>query len=213
MAAQVTEKRTIPNFLAITLDGIGTVRFSQDDAVTCSVEGEPDALTLIETDVEGGVLHIRTQFRSVKVISFKTMPVYLLTAPNLTAVTLNGAGRAEIGRLKTDNLTVTVDGAGDIRLNNQTLETCKIVIAGAGNVKASGIARSQEISIVGTGNFSGEALVGETVHVEIAGAGRAKVHATQDLRAEIGGVGQISYVGDPRVKSHVGGLGRIKKGT
>jgi hypothetical protein len=80
-------------------------------------------------------------------------------------------------------------------------------------VKASGIARTQEISIVGTGNFSGEALVGETVHVEIAGAGRAKVHATQDLRAEIGGVGQITYVGDPRVKSHVGGLGRIKKGN
>ena len=91
---------------------------------------------------------------------------------------------------------------------NVTLDSCDVTIGGAGTVSATGTAREQSISIVGTGNFSGDMLVGETVDVNIAGAGRAKVHATRELVAEIGGVGQISYLGDPSVRSRVTGLGR-----
>jgi hypothetical protein len=212
VAATETEIRQLDAFTAISLDGIGTVRFTQADTVTFTIGAEGEALTTITTDIVDGVLHIHTAFRKVKVITFKSVPVYTVTAPDLRAVTLSGAGRAEITRLTTATLQVDVDGAGDIRLNNLTLDTFRITIAGAGNVKASGTATTQDISIEGTGNFSGEALIGETVRVDISGAGRAKVNATRDLSAEIGGVGQISYIGDPQVKSHVGGLGRIKKG-
>jgi hypothetical protein len=211
VAATETETRQLESFTAISLDGIGTVRFIQDETSQCTIEAEPNAFALIRLDVEKGVLHIHTTFRSAKVISFKSMPTYSVSGPELRKLTLNGAGRAEISRLIAPLLEVSVDGAGDIRMKDQTLEMCRITIAGAGNVKASGTATNQEISIAGTGNFSGETLVGETVRVDISGAGRAKVHATKDLTAEIGGVGQISYIGDPRVKSHVGGLGRIKK--
>ena len=51
----------------------------------------------------------------------------------------------------------------------------------------------------------------ESARVNIAGAGRAKVHATEDLAVEIGGVGLVSYVGEPNVQQNVAGLGRVKK--
>jgi putative autotransporter adhesin-like protein len=211
MAATVTEQREIGEFHAISLDGIGTINFVQDEARTLTVEAEPDALPLITTEVREGTLHIQTRLISSKFISLKHPPIYSIANPNLVELVLRGAGRANVGRLKTDQLFVTVDGAGDIRLSNQTLGAARLRIAGAGSIKATGIATTQEIIITGAGNFSGDQFVGETVKVEINGAGRAKVHATEDLAAEIGGVGQVSYVGEPRVRSRVDGLGRIKK--
>jgi hypothetical protein len=211
MASTETENRPVGEFHAISLDGVGTVNFTQDDATTLSVEAEPEALPLITTEVRDGTLHIQTKLLSVKAIHLKHPPVYSITSPNLDQVDLRGAGRALIGRLKSDQLVVSVDGAGDVRLTNQTLGACRIKIAGAGNIRAAGIATTQEIDITGTGNFSGDQFAGETVKVNIAGAGRAKVHATEDLAVDIGGVGSVTYVGEPRLRPNVQGLGRVKK--
>jgi hypothetical protein len=211
MASTESENRSVGEFHAISLDGVGTVNFTQDDATTLTVEAEPEALPLITTEVRDGTLHIQTKVLSVKAIHLKHPPVYSITSPNLDQVELRGAGRALIGRLKSDQLAVSVDGAGDVRLTNQTLGACRIKIAGAGNIKAAGIATTQQIDITGTGNFSGEQFVGETAKVNIAGAGRAKVHATEDLAVDIGGVGSVTYVGDPRIRPNVQGLGRVKK--
>ncbi len=211
MATTTTENRDVGEFHAISLDGVGTVNFSQDDVTSVTVEAEPDALALITTEVRDGTLHIQTEWKTTKVIALKHPPVYTITSPNLNQLELRGAGRAVVGRLKTEQLAISVDGAGDVRLSGQTLGTCRIEIAGAGNVKATGIATTQEIVITGTGNFSGEAFVGQSARVNIAGAGRAKVHATDDLAVEIGGVGSVSYVGEPNVRQNVAGLGRVKR--
>lgn len=211
MASTTAETRTVGEFHAISLDGVGTVNFAQDDVTSVTVEAEPDALPLITTEVRDGTLHIQTEWKSTKVIALKHPPVYTITSPNLNALQLRGAGRAVVGRLKAEQLAIAVDGAGDVRLTNQTLGICRIEIAGAGNVKAAGIATMQEIVITGTGNFSGEAFVAQSARVNIAGAGRAKVHATEDLAVEIGGVGSVSYIGEPNVQQKVAGLGRVKR--
>lgn len=211
MASTVTEERPVGDFHAISLDGIGSINYIQDDTTSLTIEAEPDAMALITTEVSDGTLHIQTKLLSVKAISLKHPPTYSITSPNLEELDLRGAGRAKIGRLKADQLVVNVDGAGDVRLSNQTLGTCRIKISGAGNIQAAGIATVQEIAITGTGNFSGEQFVGETAKVNIAGAGRAKVHATQDLAVDIGGVGSVTYVGDPQITPNVGGLGRVKR--
>jgi hypothetical protein len=211
MAATTTETRPVEDFHAISLDGVGTLNFAQDDVTTLTVEAEENALPLISTEVEDGVLHIRTEWKTSKVISYKHPPVYTITSPTLDGLDLRGAGRAVLGRLKSDQLAINVDGAGDVRLTNQNLGACRIEIAGAGNVKAAGTAKTQDIVILGTGNFSGESFVAESARVNIAGAGRAKVHATEDLAVEIGGVGLVSYVGEPNVQQNVAGLGRVKK--
>ena len=153
MAATTTETRPVEDFHAISLDGVGTLNFAQDDVTTLTVEAEEDALPLISTEVEDGVLHIRTEWKTSKVISYKHPPVYTITSPTLDGLDLRGAGRAVLGRLKSDQLAINVDGAGDVRLTNHNLGACRIEIAGAGNVKAAGTAKTQDIVILGTGNF------------------------------------------------------------
>ena len=211
MAATITQPRPVDGFDAISLDGVGTVEFVQQPEYGLTVECEPDAVDLITTTVTDGTLHINTKLISVKFISLKHPPVYKISAPDLRSIELRGAGRAIIGELKTDHLLVSVDGAGDIRLTNQSLGDCRVQISGAGNVKAAGTATVQDIEIRGTGNYSGEQLVGETGRVNIAGAGRAKVNISRELRVDIGGVGSVSYLGDPALQSNIHGLGRVKR--
>ncbi|HQY30470.1 MAG TPA: head GIN domain-containing protein, partial [Thermomicrobiales bacterium] len=205
------ESRTLPPFHTIELDGVGTIVFNQAQSQSFQLEGPDSHVAAISAEVIDGVLIISTESRTIRIMNSGLVPRYIVSAPTLRKLTISGAGRAEIGELRTESITIAVDGAGDVRLPKLQVDHCQVTIGGAGNVRAAGIATRQEIAIVGTGNFSGDELVGESVHVSIAGAGRAKVHATADLRAEIGGVGQISYLGDPKVHSEITGLGRIKR--
>jgi len=210
MSEAAIAQRTLPPFHAIVLDGVGSVVFTQSADATWSVTGN-DGQEMLDVDVREQTLHIDMASRTMRIVNFRTVPNLRVSAPDLTSLTISGAGKAEVTQLTTGHLEVSVDGAGTIRLGNVALDSCDVTIGGAGTVSATGTAREQSISIVGTGNFSGDTLVGETVNVNIAGAGRAKVHATRELVAEIGGVGQISYLGDPSVRSRVTGLGRIKR--
>jgi hypothetical protein len=203
---------SVPPFTAIVLDGVGTVVFTQNTDGSYSIS-EGEHTEMLGSDVRNGTLYIgKGKTRgSFRIVNFKAMPDVRVSAPSLERLSISGAGKADISNLRTGHLEVAVDGAGSIRMGSVELDSCEVTIGGAGSVSANGTAREQSISIVGTGNFSGDQLVGQTVSVNIAGAGRAKVHATRELEAEIGGVGQISYVGDPSVRSRVTGLGRIKR--
>jgi hypothetical protein len=211
MAAQQTEQRNVGDFTAVSLDGIGTLNVNFGETCGVSIKAEPNALPLITTEVENGTLTIHTKLITTKFYSLKTPPVYSVTMPALTTVTLAGAGRAIIGSGLGEDLFASMDGAGEIQLIEQTLNRLRMKIAGAGNIKASGTATIQDLQILGTGNFSGEHLQGDAISVNIAGAGRAKVNAERVLTIEIGGVGSVTYLGNPHVTQHVGGLGRVNR--
>lgn len=211
MAATQTETRTVGAFQSVSLDGIGTLNINHGAGHQVDVTAEPAALPLITTEVENGVLRIHTKLITTKFLSLKHPPVYTVTMPALTEVSLKGAGRALVGSSLGEDLLVIVDGAGEIRLNEQALNRCRMRIAGAGSIKGTGRATIQDVDIAGTGNFSGAEMEGEAVSVNISGAGRAKVHATRVLDITIGGVGSVSYLGEPQIRQNVGGLGRVSR--
>jgi hypothetical protein len=54
--------------------------------------------------------------------------------------------------------------------------------------------------------------VARVVDVHIEGAGKARVNATESLKAWIEGAGVITYSGEPKtVEKTIDGIGRIKK--
>jgi hypothetical protein len=211
MAATQNDTRPMQLIHGIALNGIGTLRFSPSEIPSLTVNAEPDALPLIKTEVLDGVLTINTRLMTTSAISYKTPPVYTVTAPTLTEFKLGGAARAYLDNLKTRRIEINLEGAGDIRLNEVELESLRIEVNGAGSITASGTCPEQDIFITGTGNFSGGALSGDTVQVQIPGAGRAKVNAAKKLIVVIAGVGTVSYVGNPELERNVGGLGVVRK--
>lgn len=213
MTAAQNETRPMTLIHGIALNGIGTFRFSQGETPSLVVNAEPEALPLIKTEVIDGVLTINTKLMTTSAVSYKTGPVYTVTAPTLTELRLGGAARAFVDNLKARRLEVELDGAGDIRLTSVTLESLRVEISGAGNVTASGTCPELDVIINGTGNFSGGDLQGDTAQVRIPGAGRAKVNAGKKLIVEIGGLGMVSYLGNPELDRNVGGLGKVSKAT
>jgi len=211
MSTMISETRPLGLIHWISLDGIGSLHYRQGEVPTLTVGAEPDAMALIITEVRDGTLHIETRFKSTKAIAYKSPPVYTISTPTLTELTLRGAGRAQIESLTDRRLELMLDGAGQIKLDKVVLESFRLEVKGAGTVTAVGSALVQDIILQGTGNFSGGALAGEDVQVLIPGAGRAKVNASKTLRVEIGGVGSVSYIGNPSVEKKMGGLGIIKQ--
>jgi hypothetical protein len=65
----------------------------------------------------------------------------------------------------------------------------------------------------GAGSVDAGELVSPSVEVTIEGAGKARVHATDSLKAHIAGAGKITYLGDPKtVEKNIEGIGRIARG-
>jgi len=211
MTAATNETRPLSLIHGIALNGIGTLRFTPGETPSLIVNAEPEALPLIKTDVIDGVLTINTKLMTTSAMSYKTGPVYTVTAPTLTELKLGGAARAFVDNLNARRLEVDLDGAGDVRLTSITLESLRVAIGGAGNVTAIGTCPELDVIIKGTGNFSGGDLRGETAQVRIPGAGRAKVNAGKKLIVEIGGLGMVSYIGNPELDRNVGGLGKVSK--
>jgi len=66
-----------------------------------------------------------------------------------------------------------------------------------------------EISLTGSGNFSGFSLSAESCQVDIAGSGNCEVTAGNTLDVSIDGSGSVFYKGSPSIKDHISGSGRV----
>ena len=88
-----------------------------------------------------------------------------------------------------------------------------ITIAGSGNVEVKdGSANSEEINMVGSGDFNGKDFQVEDASSIIAGSGNIDVRASDKLTAKILGSGNIRYYGDPEtIEVDTAGSGNIQK--
>lgn len=82
---------------------------------------------------------------------------------------------------------------------------------GSGNVFVSGPMEAQylELSLMGSGNFSGFSLRAEYCQVDITGSGNCEITAERSLDVSIDGSGSVFYKGTPSIKDHISGSGRV----
>jgi Putative auto-transporter adhesin, head GIN domain len=72
-----------------------------------------------------------------------------------------------------------------------------VVITGSGNIQAQGLADNAEVSILGSGNYTGGDTEVSSLDVNVAGSGSAKFGAvtTERLEVNLGGSGGVSATG------------------
>ncbi|RMF67745.1 MAG: hypothetical protein D6740_11480 [Alphaproteobacteria bacterium] len=113
-----------------------------------------------------------------------------LSAPELSAVTINGAADGRIAGLAGDRFVLTINGAG--------------------NLKLLGRCDSFSLTINGAADVTADKLLCQAVTATINGAGDAEVYASERLTAAINGAGNITVHGNPKtVHSNKVGFGRI----
>ena len=87
----------------------------------------------------------------------------------------------------------------------------KVSNTGSGNVSITDPMETgyMDISLMGSGSFSGFSLSAEFCQVDINGSGNCEVTAWKTLDVSIDGSGSVFYKGSPSIKDHISGSGRV----
>lgn len=183
----VTEARDVSGFSTVILQGAGDVNIDVTGSESLSITADANYLPYIETVVEGDTLYIRT-IREV-IFTDVTQLDFNITAANLDAVELQGAGDFNIQNLDTASWQVKLPGAGRITVAGQTGE--------------------QSVELLGAGSYEAEDLESQVATIVSSGAGSAVVRVSDELNVTINGLGSVEYIGSPTVNQEINGVGNV----
>jgi hypothetical protein len=178
-----TEKRDVAGFKSVEVSGALQVEIAAGKEFSVEVQADDNLLPLIKTEVEGGVLRIRSEKR----ISPKGPLVIRVSAPDIDGIDASGASGIMLSGVKNSALRVESSGASKINVEGTT-GTLTVDVSGASTVDASN-------------------LPSENANVEASGACSVKVNATNEVQAEASGASKIRYLGAPKnlIKKTSGG--------
>ena len=85
-----------------------------------------------------------------------------------------------------------------------------VTINGSGDTDINGKADELDVTVSGSGDFTGNKLKSENVSIDLYGSGDARVWVSESLDVHISGSGDVTYHGNPTVNSRVTGSGDIR---
>ncbi len=213
----VEESRNVSGFNKILVTGAGDVIVSQGSKESLTVETDDNLQEYIVTEVKGDTLEIGFKEGTVlssrggrRVLEPSDSFVFRITVVELEAISVSGAARLDLEKLKTTDLNLNLSGAGDIDIDDLNADSLNVVISGAGDVRAIGSVDSQVVNLSGFGRYQAFELESSDASITISGAGGAEVWANETLQVTISGAGDVKYYGSPSVDPEISGVGRIQ---
>jgi len=182
-----TEKRDLPAFTSIETSGVFEVEVTCQKAASVEIEADDNLLSLIETEVRDGVLHVTT----TRHYSATGAILLHISVPNLASVKSTGAGTFRISDLKNDNFEVSSMGAATVMVSGQS--------------------NALTISSTGAGKIDAHNLRANKANVRVTGAAAVEVNASDQLDVTVSGAGRVVYSGSPKVNKHISGAGQVTK--
>lgn len=185
---------TLRDFEAVTLAGPDELFVREGDDWSVAVEGDPEAIALLEIYVRDQMLHVGRR-RQLNWLQSDEGASVRVTMPVLRRVSLAGSGDLRAEGMSGDSLDATLAGSGDLILTGINARAIRISVAGSGMVTASGTVQESRVSIAGSGDVCAERLVAERAKVSVAGSGDATVHASESAKVSLVGSGSVSVHG------------------
>lgn len=184
----VKQDRDLPGFTEIEVGSAFSVKVSQGDAITVTVETDDNYLDKIETVVKDDRLHIA----SMGMKNPSAMRIYI-RMPDLKHLDISGAARVESdGGITCTTLDVIASGASKVKLDLNT-ELLNSKISGASKVEFDGNAAVHRSEVSGASNLNAVNLKTLTTNIQVSGAGKAGIFARDEITAELSGAGSLSY--------------------
>jgi hypothetical protein len=188
--AEVSQTRTVSAFNAVDLAGTLQVEVTLGKAASVEIVGDADLVDKVTTKVKDGALVINTPELRGNDHRRNSHLRAIITAPDLTALTISGTGGIKVGGVANDRLAISVPGTGAIT--------------------ATGSTGALHVDLAGTGEVAAKQLSARDVVVDIAGTGSARLNATRSLEARITGTGSVNVHGHPsQVRKSVSGVGSV----
>jgi hypothetical protein len=138
---------------------------------------------------------------------------YALTVPSLTSLDISGSGSATGVGILTGDAQLRDSGSGGATVTGVNLTSVVVDLSGSGDVELGGQSDVAKVTVTGSGDYNGSALVTDQTEVDVDGSGGASVNAAKRLTANISGSGDVTYKGSPaEISKDVSGSGEIAPG-
>jgi hypothetical protein len=203
-----TETRSVSKFKGIEVGGAFDVDVVAGSGETkVELIGDDNLLDFVETEVQGGVLAIRTK----KSISPKLKLRVRIATQDLASLRSSGASDVVVNGINNERFTIETSGAGSVKASVQTNDL-RIETSGAGDVRIGGSAKTLSLETSGAADIDAHELKAAKVRVEVSGAGDVSVFAAEELDVSVSGAGDVQYSGNPKiVNKDVSGAGSVRK--
>ncbi len=169
-----SETRDVGSFSGVDVSGVFQVEITAQKDFTIEIEADDNLLSLIKTEVRGGVLRIETEKR----VSTSNPLKIRISAPDIENIEASGASKVSLTNVKNDELRVDTSGASKINISGETVNLL-IEVSGASSIDA-------------------ENLKAENANVDACGASHVSVFATGELKSDASGASKIVYSGSPK---------------
>lgn len=206
----VQETRSVTGATDVELRGVANLTIEQGAPEELILQTDDNLIALILTDVQGGILVIRSDPGFTLQPSQRMEAVLRLIS--IDSITLSGVGNITVpDLLTTTQLDLTLSGVGAIDIFDLDAQTSDVLISGIGDIVVDGQLDDQLITLTRSslGDYDAEDLISEIVDVTIAGSGSATVRVSTTLNANITGSGSVFYHGSPVVSRTGSGTGNV----
>lgn len=197
----------------VQMNGTGDVFLHIADDYRIEVVCYENLLELIEVEVSGDLLKIRTNFEKqmYKGVTDVEFHVY---APGYNEISHKGVGDVICKEsIKSDVLNVKLVGVGDIELLDLDVNNLEVLQKGVGKIKLKGSSINADYMLKDVGNINAFDLKAVNCSAYSSGVGNIRLYASKTLSAQAKGVGNIYYRGDPKDVNEKSGItGQVKKG-
>jgi len=204
----IKQERSVSSFAGIEVGGAFKVYLTQGEKETLVVEADENLLDVIETEVRGNTLRIKT---TEDIRDSKALNIYI-TFKNLDDLDISGAcNLTGENKFKLGDLDLECSGASDVMLK-LSAEHLNLDCSGACEMDIYGSAESIDLDISGASHLDASDLEVKICNADVSGASSGKVFVTGELSAEVSGAGSLKYKGDAVIKNHdVSGAGSLRK--
>jgi hypothetical protein len=210
------EHRPATGFHRLEIDGQVEVTLVQGAAEGVTVEAPSSILHRVRTEVRDGTLMIDAaeQRRIWQWFSGRRgsrTPRITVNLREVDQIEAAGAVTVAADSLKAGELRLDLAGACSLKIRDLQATTLRLDGSGAIKADVAGKVLRQRIDLSGAGSYQASKLASEEAVIEVSGAGKAVVNATNSLEVDISGAGAVEYLGDPKVKQSISGIGKVRR--
>ena len=203
----ITERRDVSGFDSVSIIGIGQVIITQGDEESLTIEADDNLMEYITSEVRGSTLELG--FTDNVSIDPTAQIVFRVNAKNLKALKTTGTSSMEMKKLNTDRLEISKSGTGGITIDELTATDLVVSAEGTGKIKLVGTVVTQEIEMVGSGDYEAPDLESQTATVSVNGTGNAIIWVLDSLDVVMSGASGVSYYGSPNLTENITGVGSL----
>lgn len=214
-----TEVRQVSGFDQVSIRGStcsAWLCINQGERESLTIEAPPEFLRRLRSEVKESKLTVHLvgswlQELEDALANCLNRPhmIYRLDVRDLTSLEVQCTCIVHSSRIETPHLKVKLNGTGDFSLDWLLSETLEVRHSGSGTMKISGQVEQQDVCLNGVGSYIASGLDSKRACVRMAGAGSARVYASQALDVTLRGVGFLEYSGHPAVRKRILGSGQV----